>query len=627
MELLKKIKTEFSIFKEKLLKNINDKPNLKVSEDCCLIENSFIEEFDNILKNNDFVNSEIKNGLRIINNFEDAIKHINDGIKIILINKKIIELLGFNNTLNISNIVNYYGGNKKLIIEYKISQENKALLIDNPFNDIEFKSKTYIIINNQSKILYQNLLFEINDLKNNNNIISFKEYIMNNYLFLDQNNLNNKIIINDKNEVIKQNNVNKYNANSMNKNNHSNTNKKYLNKNSSQKEFKIELLKTFIYIFYYEKSCDEKVQNIFNNNEKYYIINPQWLNNYKNYYNYENLNNFLKQNNNQLINYNNLDKYIDSIVDDYLKFNDILLNSEKRQLPTELKKNIEYTVIKKFHIPFIFKGIIIPLKIMNRIKKLNKLLINSKEIIFKNNYIYYIESKNVVVGNYNYIPLFYSKYVFIFNDDAFQNEKKEILLYQINEYICQRKCNENDNNLQVLKNEENKELGKLIIVNQNNPNQLIIYNKIRKLSKKQKGKGLKRAATSFRKRKVGNILINCKKRYKLFSPVNNNKDKNKEQNSLTHRAMNSNFNNTTCDSDQEISKENIIIEKNNLVNKSQMNTEILKELEKKNTEIKILKDQISKLKEFENKIIILQNQLDKAKIIINNYKKKRSKLK
>ena len=32
----------------------------------------------------------------------------------------------------------------------------------------------------------------------------------------------------------------------MNKNNHSNTNKKYLNKNSSQKEFKIELLKTFI---------------------------------------------------------------------------------------------------------------------------------------------------------------------------------------------------------------------------------------------------------------------------------------------------------------------------------------------------------------------------------------------
>ena len=82
----------------------------------------------------------------------------------------------------------------------------------------------------------------------------------------------------------------------------------------------------------------------------------------------------MKQNENQSINYNNIDKYIDSIIDNSLKINNKVLNFEKRQTPTELMKKIEYIIIKKFDIPFIFKGFIIPSKIMNRIKKLNKQL-------------------------------------------------------------------------------------------------------------------------------------------------------------------------------------------------------------------------------------------------------------
>ena len=217
---------------ETLMENINGIPKSNLSEDCCLIENSFIEELEKI---NNLVDYEIKNvfsenNLRIIKTFEDAIKSINEGIKITLINKKIIELMGFNNNLNNCIIVNYYGGNKKLIIEYKISKENKAFLINDPFNDIEFKSKTYIIINNQSKILYHDLLFETNDLENNNKIISFLEYIMN-FHFFDKNILNNnKIINNDKNEVFIQNDINKNNLNSIKKNNHENNEKKLLNK-------------------------------------------------------------------------------------------------------------------------------------------------------------------------------------------------------------------------------------------------------------------------------------------------------------------------------------------------------------------------------------------------------------
>ena len=45
------------------------------------------------------------------------------------------------------------------------------------------------------------------------------------------------------------------------------------------------LLKIFIYIYYYEKTLSEN--NIFiNSNEIYYLINPNWLDEFKNFYSY-----------------------------------------------------------------------------------------------------------------------------------------------------------------------------------------------------------------------------------------------------------------------------------------------------------------------------------------------------
>ena len=550
MELLKEIKAEYSLFKAQLAKNINDTQNLHNFEDCFLIENSFIEELENYLKNNNLLKSKsknvfFKNNLRIINNFEDAIKNINDGIKITLINKKVIELMGFNNLNNYNN-VNYYCGNKKLIIEYKMNQKNKAFLIINPLDDIELKSKTYIIINNQIKKLYQYLLFIANDLKKNNYIISLKEYIMNITYFNDQNNLNNnKKINNNKNKAINQNKVNNNNSKATIKNNQENPTKKNINQNNSQLEFKRDLLKTFIYIFYYEQSCNEKKDNIFNNHKKYYVINPQWLDNYKEYYNYGNLYNLLRQNENKSINYNNIDTDIDNLIDNFLKNNDIL-NFEKRQLSAYLMKKIIYDIKTRFDIPLISKGIIIPSKIMKIIKKWNQnLVIYSYEIIFKNNYIYFIKSKNIIVGDYNDIPLFISKFAFIFNDEVFENEKKEILFHQINEYIYQRKCNEHNYDLQFLKNEENQELGKLIVINN------IIF---KKLSDKQNRKNMKRTKTTFRK--VRPILVdNQKKGDNNFSIKNNDNQNIVNYKILNNHAINSNVI-ITVDTDQNICKEN-----------------------------------------------------------------------
>ena len=52
--------------------------------------------------------------------------------------------------------------------------------------------------------------------------------------------------------------------------------------------FKRDILKILISIFYYEKPSD-KNENIFNVYQQYYLISPEWLKEFKEFYNYQNL--------------------------------------------------------------------------------------------------------------------------------------------------------------------------------------------------------------------------------------------------------------------------------------------------------------------------------------------------
>ena len=78
---------------------------------------------------------------------------------------------------------------------------------------------------------------------------------------------------------------------------------------------KENILKIFIYIFYYEKYLSIYKDNFFDEKASYFLINPKWLNDYKNFYNYNKLFEALKyiSNNNQSINYKNLNEFILSI--------------------------------------------------------------------------------------------------------------------------------------------------------------------------------------------------------------------------------------------------------------------------------------------------------------------------
>ena len=87
-------------------------------------------------------------------------------------------------------------------------------------------------------------------------------------------------------------------------------NNRPLNNNESS------LLKTLIYIFYYERNMQRNHKDLLFLGNEYYLINEEWIRKFKNRYNYkkywDSLNSIEKNNPN--INYNNLDFYIDNII-------------------------------------------------------------------------------------------------------------------------------------------------------------------------------------------------------------------------------------------------------------------------------------------------------------------------
>ena len=603
MEAFNKIKTEYLEFRQKLDNDINSSPNLNTSEDCFLIEESYIKKIgnNNIKPNlsNSFKN--LKEALKIpkiINDFEDAIKHIYFNIQLKLISIKIFELMGFKNILKDTNIVNYFAGNKKLIIEFKKEGGNKALLLNNYSDDIQSKNNIFII--NKSKDIYKNILNNINYL-NDKEIISFYNYIGKDSIINNQKKMN--IIskkINTSNNNMKNTNFsnNQETLIISNRSGVDNENLKEIKENENEENFKKDLIKIFINVFYYEQLFSNKKTNIFNNKEIYYIINPDWLANYKKYYNYEQLENLLKKENKN-INYFNLNKYYDNIAQNCLK-NDNILNFEKKDLSQELRTNISYIIKKDYDIYHFFKGLIMPSKIMNIIKSIHN--INNKSIlpnsiIFNNNNIFFIKINNIIVGNDNDIPRILSKYVFNYKDNNTLNtEKNEILLHNINEYIQLRKCNENSEDLQILKNEKNEEIGKFFVVN-------YIHKKNSQTKK----------------------LVSNERNQNGFSNKSHPKYKNNKISLIPHKQnyqkRNNNFINLTMPA--TLDNKNF----QNLVNNQNINNKDSKNSENNNfSEAKTLKEENYKLKnENENlKNINLQmkQELDIAKNLINIYQKK-----
>ena len=214
---------------------------------------------------------------------------------------------------------------------------------------------------------------------------------------------------------------------------------------------KNDLLKIFISLFYYEKSLlSDKKENIFNEYQNYYLINSEWLNQYKENYNYSKLYDLLKKNdkNYNKLYYHNLDKEINNIINFYSNKDNLNLN--EKLLSAELS-NIE--IIKaqlenKNNILTYKNCYIINSKIIEMIKKYfyfignnnNEIIFESKKIYASNNIIFLIDNINIVIGDINKQLIFNTEYILSFESlEILKSEFKILLSKSIGDYIRARK--------------------------------------------------------------------------------------------------------------------------------------------------------------------------------------------
>ena len=236
--------------------------------------------------------------------------------------------------------------------------------------------------------------------------------------------------------------------------------------NYNETKFQKEIIKVFIYIYYYEKALSEK--NIFVNKENYYLINPKWISDFKSYYSYNNVKKILESK--EKINNDLIDSEIDNVIDMIIK----KVKLPKKPLTYGLQRLnpnlIRYINNNDNNILFIKNGIIFPSKIMHIIKNIHPEIKHylKKILIFKNEYIYYINKEKIIVGIFRYSALFIPSYVFIYKSLELEKEEAKIMLsLNINEYLKKRNCDVQSEN-QILKNENGEEIGSFIKQSQKN---------------------------------------------------------------------------------------------------------------------------------------------------------------
>ena len=492
----------YNEFRTNLFGNINNTNKLlftKNSEDCYLIEenwiNYYINCFDQYNKNNRSLESIIsfqKYKPNFINDFKTIITYLKNEKKLKLINKNLLELLFSENDL-INIPIKYYGGNDKIIIEYKDKKDAKALLLINPLNQNSIINRVYILsINNKQKLLlYIDLLSEENNLniklkkKYQKFVISFENYLnkLNNNNTPQKNNniINNNSNINYNNNNQINNPNNNQSLNNKNYNNNQNNNIIQSNKNQNldnnntqnniNESFKIEVLKILIYIFYYKKYLIEEKENVFNENDDYYIINEEWFFKYLEYYDYQKLYiSFLNSKNNPKINYNNLKNYCKSLINHFLKKNLINLGKEKSQDLSNIQNIFAKWRIEKNNLPFnncyIIPSNIFALIIKNEFP--NKIFSYFKKKLYvKDNRIYFIDLFKIIIGCLHK-DIFIPKYILSYNSSEILDSEKDIVFsYKLEDYIKLRKCYINNNKTQKLISQEMK-IGFLISLNNSN---------------------------------------------------------------------------------------------------------------------------------------------------------------
>jgi len=469
-----RIKKEYNNFRKRFSDNIENSSISLNNEVCYLIEENWADnlkqgfnKYKNLKENNELIQDFDYYDLLpqedpdFINDFSSILEEITNNKKIQCISKKLFELIYDKNNLKDYHYIKYYSGNNKLIIEYE--NDNKAILLIDPLNQTNLKNNAKIILIEDEKKnkLFKNLL----SLPSRNDIPDdYLDYIIS----IDS--YNNKL------------------------------------KN---------ILKLLIYFYYYEKELKNNKEDIFNENDNnyYYLINPEWLNKFKDIFNFSEISQFLKliDRKTKNINFNNLNNYYEkitsqideNIINKKIILLDEILNAEQVKLKSDKLYNILYH--KSCYI--------INSQIMSIIKSIfnnSEINIKSRRIKFFNNSIYIFYDKKVIIGKLNGLLLFIPKYIIVYiSKDIFISEEQYLFESTIEDYINEFKCDPNNPNLQLL-NDNKGNLGKLVVLNAVQSNN--------KSDNKQKNKSLPKTNFSFNK---NNSLNTSNKNVNIRTEINN----------------------------------------------------------------------------------------------------------
>ena len=212
-------------------------------------------------------------------------------------------------------------------------------------------------------------------------------------------------------------------------------------------------------MYYYEKDLSNNKKEIFKENEDYYLIDNEWIDKFKKYYESLSIQIFKKDN----IKYNDLEN----------QFEEKITLSKEYKFEKELFKEtlildgIKSSLKKKFNILYNTNCYIITSQMMNIIKSIfNNKEINcpKQKIITMNDNIYLIYPKKVIVGNLNQNFIFNTKYILAFSSvDKLESEKEKLFKNSIENYIKSNNCELKNYELQkILRN--NEMIAKLVVI-------------------------------------------------------------------------------------------------------------------------------------------------------------------
>jgi len=247
-------------------------------------------------------------------------------------------------------------------------------------------------------------------------------------------------------------------------------NQSIINEKTSTKNIKNDILYALISIYYYEKALylNTNKELIFNEQKTYYFINPNWIIDFKKFYNYQMLCQILKtiKLKGISITYDNFEKNV-SLIEEILSQNNFSLKNDENS--EKLLINI-YASQRKYnnleYYPFCY---IIDIKIKNIIQNYvfqgNKLSLYEKKVFAKNNFIYLNISNNIMSGTLDRNFIFVSNYALFFNSpEILLNEKNFLLNNFFSDYLKYKHIEKFSSNILPLKDENNNKIGEIMLV-------------------------------------------------------------------------------------------------------------------------------------------------------------------